>query len=604
MKTKREYFDTALDNLTACLKPIGRPRNDQKNMVKGALNSLIQTENGELCFPSIAQVIEAPNGAGKAAVIVAISLTYAMNGKRVLILEPNKFLINDITKYFQNIKLKEQHDFLNLIPYSEFETECVRLPDSKPSSYNCRKWKEKCQDLDCLVKKHFESAEKINIVLATHHKMIYDRTLLKEEIIGKFDLIIIDEFHMIPEVVASYVEKTYSVDYITNKIKMITDKNLSDIKYLIEDYDEIDDPSFKKDIIDQLYKKIKTLNIEKEILDIYSFNTKVSTSSRGITIHREIKEIFLDDIQFLLFSATVIDCREVIYDLLNIDGVKIQSTQRYYDDSRERLQRITILSAVDLPRLGKANMDEFNRNIEVTLQYLTELLYKLEETKALDKYNILILCNSLTDANRLRTHIVNTSLKDRLLDVDEIEQKWELKLGDIEDDSIATHVGNEIAKILKNKNKIILVTGSSVFWQGINLDNVQFLFVLTLPYRKPTVKELKSKRRGWAGYYASASQFKYMVRRLSQGIGRLCRKDYYDENRRIKNWGIAVILDGRLDSIKKGVINHFPEVYRTQFNFYTRDQLKHGLIKTINWIMQHDSPYSKDGQLKLTEFFG
>ncbi|MHA1223809.1 MAG: helicase C-terminal domain-containing protein [Candidatus Heimdallarchaeaceae archaeon] len=353
-----------------------------------------------------------------------------------------------------------------------------------------------------------------------------------------------------------------------------------------------------------IFEKIKFLELEKEVLGFYPQTTRPTTGYEGITLHRNIKEVYLENTQFLLFSATVIDAKEVIYDLLNIDGVKIQSTQKYYNDSRERLQRISILSAVDLPRLGKSNLDEYNRNIEVTLNFLTDILRILEDSNILNRHNILVLCNSLADANKLRSHISKTSLKDRILDVDKIQQKYEVELGGSEDDAIATMVGEEIAKILKTETKIILVTGSSVFWQGINLDNIHFLFVLTLPYRKPTIKELKSKRKGWAGYYSGASQFKYMVRRLSQGIGRLCRKDWYDKEKKIKNWGITVILDGRLDTIKTGVIRNFPEIFRSQFSFFTRDQLRRGIIKAVNWIVKYDSPYSKDGQLKLTEFFG
>lgn len=604
MTTKRSYFDTSMEFLEKCLKHVGEPRSDQKDMVKGALNSLIYDNNGEMIFPSIAQIIEAPNGAGKSAVIVAVALMYAKNGKKVLILEPNKLLITEIVKYFDDAKLIEDQDFLLLKPYKDFNCKCKRSDNKDgPKSINCKNWYKNCQDIDCEVKTHLEKASKINVILATHHKMIYDRNLLKGDTIGKFDLVIIDEFHMIPEVVSSFIEKTISIQYIEQKLKTIKEKKTEEIQSLIDDYNEVPDFKFKKSMCNEIIKKIKEMNLQEELLDLYGSPTRISSSSEGITIYRTIKEILLEDTQFLLFSATIIDGKDVIYEMLNIDGVKIQKTKEYYRGSTERLQRISILGATDLPRLGKSDITDFNRNIQVTIDYLIDIFLILESSKILDNYNVLVLCNSHADADRLKQNIIQKDLKNRLLDVDEIQKNYEIELGNPDIDALATLVGKEVEKILKTQKKIILVTGSSVFWQGINLDDVQFLFVLTLPYRKPTMKELKSKRRGWSGSYSSTSQFKYMARRLSQGIGRLCRKDYYDEINGIRNWGISVILDGRIETIKNGLIKRFPEVYHSQFEFYNRDKLKEGFIRTVKWIIKYNSPYSEDGQLKLSEFF-
>lgn len=605
MITRRNFFDTSLEYLEKSLKNIGEPRNDQIKMVKGALNSLIHDIDGELVFPSIAQIIEAPNGAGKAAVMVAVALAYAKNGKKVLILEPNKLLITEIEKYFKNLNLKEDQDYMHLKPYRAFDEECKRLEsEDGPKSSNCKDWRKKCIELDCIVKEHLKQASQINIILSTHHKMIYDRTLLEGETIGKFDLVMIDEFHMIPEVVASYVEKTITIVHLEQKLKKVKNTGVFELQSLIEQYKEINELGFRKMIVKPIFNKIKELKLQEELLDLYGGSTRISTSAEGITINREINEIYLENTQFLLFSATVIDGKEVIYNLLNIDGVKIQRTLEYYQDSWERLQRITILGASDLPRLGKSDLNDFNSKIQVTIDYLIDILLGLEDSRILDDYNVLVLCNSHADANNLKKNVMKTTLKQRLLDVDEIQKNYELKYDSPEDDAIATLVGKEVEKLLKIQKRIILVTGSSVFWQGINLEDVQFLFVLTLPYRKPTMKELKSKRGGWSGSYSSTSQFKYMVRRLSQGIGRLCRKDFSNEEKTKRIWGIAVILDGRIETIRSGLIKRFPKVYRTQFNFYTRNKLKSGFMKVIKHIAKYNSPYSQNGQLKLEDFFG
>ncbi|MHA1222025.1 MAG: helicase C-terminal domain-containing protein [Candidatus Heimdallarchaeaceae archaeon] len=585
---------------------------DQQKMLIGSLRSLIFQEEKKLTFPSIAQIIEAPNGAGKSAVIVALALVYSQINKRVLILEPNKVLIEEIIKYFKNSGCKEKKEFVELKPYSDAQFESICELDTtkgeRPRGKICEKWNERCLKTGCIMMKHLQNVIETNIVIATHHKMIYDRRLIEGKIAGKFDLIIIDEFHMIPEVVMSYSERTFTVDSFLEKAKKLSLKPdiTEDIKLLATEYYEYKNKGQikeQKDIVTDMLDIIKSNNLESKFFGSFNyFNRKIT--SNGICFSRKLKDILLKDVQFALFSATIINAKEVIYDLLKIDGVKIPHKLEFYEGSWERLSRICIFGSTDLPRLKKSNLYEYKLNREITVDYLLSLLDDLEKTGALDRYNVLVLCNAISDSDYIREKARNTRVEDRFLDISKIEEQIEKELDLDDSGAIATRLGNEVMNILENKTKIILVTGSSVFWQGVNLKNVQLIFILTLPYRPPTEKEQRSPRRGWSGHYSGASQFQYMTRRLSQGIGRLCREKLLPNMKEeIPNWGLAVVLDGRFDTIRTGIKKQFPKVYRNNFHFFPRDSLKNGIINMINHSIKHDSPYSPDGQLRLTEFF-
>ena len=585
---------------------------DQQKMLTGSLRSLIIQEEQKLVYPSIAQIIEAPNGAGKSAVIVALALTYAQMNKRVLILEPNKVLIEEIIKYFKNSGHKEKKDFVELKPYSDAQFESICELEAyigeRPRGKICEKWNENCLRTSCIMMKHLQNISKNNIVVATHHKMIYDRKLIEGRIAGKFDLIIIDEFHMIPEVVMSYSDRLFSADSFLERAKDLSfeEEVFDDIKFLATEYHDYKNKKQtkeQKDIVRDMLDIIKSNDLESKFFGPFNF-FKRSITPNGISFSRDLKEVLLKDVQFALFSATIINAKEVIYNLLKIDGVKIPHKLEFYEGSWERLSRICIFGSTDLPRLKKSNLYEYKLNREITVDYLLSLLDDLDKTGALDKYNVLVLCNALKDSDYIREKALKTKIEDRFLDINEIEKEIEKELDLDDSGAIATRLGNEVMNILEDKTKIILVTGSSVFWQGVNLKNVQLIFILTLPYRPPTEKEQRSPRRGWSGHYSGASQFLYMTRRLSQGIGRLCREKVLpNTEKEILNWGLAVVLDGRFDTIRTGIMKQFPKVYRNNFHFFPRSNLKSGILNMISHSVKHDSPYSPDGQLRLTEFF-
>jgi Rad3-related DNA helicase len=62
----------------------------------------------------------------------------------------------------------------------------------------------------------------------------------------------------------------------------------------------------------------------------------------------------------------------------------------------------------------------------------------------------------------------------------------------------------------------ILITASSVYWEGINIPNLRFLAIPNQPYPRPTLLDIESGRR--------FSEERTVKQRLIQGMGRIGRQ--------------------------------------------------------------------------------
>lgn len=95
-----------------------------------------------------------------------------------------------------------------------------------------------------------------------------------------------------------------------------------------------------------------------------------------------------------------------------------------------------------------------------------------------------------------------------------------------------------------------------------------------------------------------------MIRKLTQGIGRLCREDKTNDlnGKEINNWGVAIVLDGRFETTRVNIKKSFPSVYRNQFFYSTKDRLLSSVIKMTDHMNTYKSPYNEKGQLSLLEF--
>jgi Rad3-related DNA helicase len=591
----KNMIDNIQKYLKDGLKDIGAPRKDQERMVKAIINDLV-TKDDE--FPTVAKGIEAPNGAGKSAVIAATAMAFAKENRRVLVLEPNYKLIEDIQYYtlkfdVENVQIKPFNEFNNVI--------CEIKPGELPNRRLCQNWKKKCINTNCEVMKHFAKVSNELIVFSTHHKIIYDQSLLRSEIVGKFDLIIIDEFHMIPETIDGFLETSFGPSDIKALLSKVGDNGLKEeINGLLSEYEGISEFEEKKKIMSEINEVFEENEMTKELFTV----SRLRPRSGGLFSRREIRPLTLNQTQMLLFSATSIDVKDLLYEQLKFDGITVLPLQQFYQSSEERLKRITIVSVTDLPRLSaKERQSGEASTIGVTIDYLTEVLMDSYQLGIFEKHSIMVLCTANRDANQIKERINNTPLREYIVDIDAIEQEVRADLG-FDVARIATEVGKRVANLTETEEKLILVTGSSVFWQGVNLNNVKFIFILNLPYRIPKASEVGRRHKG---SWTTSRMFSDMVRRLSQGVGRLCRYEYLEKvagDTKKRNWGIAIILDGRFITLKAGIKKAFPYVYSSSFVEYDRKRLKVGLKNITKFVKEYDSPYSPDGQLNLKEFFG
>ena len=188
------------------------------------------------------------------------------------------------------------------------------------------------------------------------------------------------------------------------------------------------------------------------------------------------------------------------------------------------------------------------------------------------KFPVLILCRNRSDARSIEQYLKGIKgIRDRVYLFD-----YENTFRDI--DALEEEINREIDR---GKN-IILTSASSRLWEGVNIKGLKMLIVDALPYVAPEPYD-KFEKRGWSSWRTSRT-FRFMIRRLQQGIGRLIRTEE-------DKWGIVVVIDGRFNAQWNTIKSALPKYMKHPkiIRFVPRARLALEVMKTVKKFLKADN---------------
>lgn len=299
---------------------------------------------------------------------------------------------------------------------------------------------------------------------------------------SKFDIVLIDEAHNLQS----------AFNFNPDIVKIFTLQN-GDVgfEYILERYLQNKDYAMKtlslessNELLDILSKKLLYFKITQELKKSLSnwigflFVTKNECKIKFIVANPEIRSI-LPNGPMMLFSATPLGAKDLEF----YCNIPTKNAQYYIT----KLKRST----------PNPNVHNFALNDKINFNEKTELIISIlshVKEKSLVLLNNSEGCENWTSI--LRQHIAKNRIYSITsgLDLDE-----RLKIYDE----------------FTNNPEGILLSSSSVFWEGITIKNLKLLLIPEKPFPEPNILDVYYKRK--------FSQQKIIDRRLIQGLGRINR---------------------------------------------------------------------------------
>lgn len=558
------------------LKKIGKKlEQDQKEMITPMFLALQKEGN--------VFVGQGPTGMGKTYVIAAVSKGLVRMGKRVCIALPTYSHLKDVmSKHL--LDLNEPFTVIRGLTHLGTDEGCPLLKGAIPTSIFCSPSKhsktgpnsERCKEIQCTVRKEMLAAAESKIVLTVYHKLLSNPELLKG-----FDVVIFDESHGLEAAIRSY------------RISRVRKEDVEVLKKFIGGFEnEFEQIRNGLDQLDGL-TEVPLGFVEREIIDpiraiLGKVQEKIQEREENFeTIPQGVQSAF-----YSLQAATHAIEKAGFHRFIPHEGAVLAIPHQitfHLRDIKNQSKKLTvglISATVENPRLH-ANDSGFpyqtlsppivSESPRITRRFKNRPIVGLidgpvlrKDPKSMEFYDIardeankilgtivpafneptLILCRSRQDAKSIEEYLGTLDgVKSRLytseegdagVDLDKIETKY-----------------NEQIKAGKN---VILTTSSSRVWEGANLKKLKLLVVDALPYATPEPYE-KREAGSW-GTWKTSRPFRFMIRRLQQGIGRLMRTD--DDP-----WGVVIVIDGRFaaqwKTIKSVLPNHMTNKDITKF---------------------------------------
>ena len=592
---------------------------DAVELAKGSMkriNKSLYPEQEEMIGPmfeslqkkGVVFVGQGPTGMGKTYVIAGVTKALVAQGKRVCIAVPSYTHLNDVMgKHLSEFELP----YARLRGLSSLEKNegCPLLKGAVPSSIFCNDAKgaktgptsERCSTMDCTVRREIKQANEQSVVLTVFHKLIYKPSLMRT-----FDVVIFDESHGLEptlrharlvrvsredmKYISSIVsEKKAELDKIIESLERLTKRQRTEVPTSFVER-EIMEPL--KIVLPEVKETLRENEESGHILEdrsvsaYYSLQRAVDSLERteyySFIYHNEAVLGIPRRIDFMPFQAkrTSNDFSIALISA-TIESPKFHASDAGFqynalappiqiDSTRlieARFKRRPIFGLVDGPILRKDLND-----METYLSGRAEANKIIAAIAPSFKYPTLILCRNKHDARSIKLHLESMrEVQERLYLFEDEDTARDL-------DSIETELNSQIDR---GKN-IIVTTAASRLWEGANLKGLRHLVIDALPYASFEPYE-KFEKSSW-GSWRTSRTFRFMIRRLQQGIGRLIRTD-------MDPWGVVAVVDGRFNAQWRTIRSVLPS-YLTDpkiIRFVTRDRLKDELEETIDKLERRAS---------------
>lgn len=564
------------------------------------LNKTINPEQKEIVLPMFESlqkkgtvfVGQGPTGMGKTYVIGAVTKALVMQGKKVCVAVPSYAHLKDVMgKHFDELGIK----YVRLRGLSALEDNegCPLQGGKRPSPLFCDDPEsERCKNQDCTVRKELSAMENADVVLMVFHKLLSNPSLL-----NKFDVIIFDESHGLEptvrsarmlklrkadlEMVASLpLEDSKAVNKLVGQFTYLGRRAKQDIPSVFVEREMLDP-------IQELMPEIKQRIQEREEARGYDENLV----SAYYSLERSVGALErIEQYRFVYNNDTVLGIPQSVTFVpfrpkkvgkqtsIALISATIESPRFHANDSgfpyhtlappiqvqsarmvKERFAKRPIFGLVDGPilRIDPQFPDAY-RSARVEANKI------ISSTLKLVKHPALILCRNSEDARSIQEYLKSErDIFDRLY------------LSDKEDSSLEIdQISEKINQKIDEGKDIIVTTASSRLWEGANLNRLRLLIVDALPY--PSTQPYDHLERGAWGSWRTSRTFRFMIRRIQQGIGRLVRTD--DDP-----WGIVVVIDGRFNAQWNTIKSALP-IYMTSpdiMRFVTRDTLGESITSAV-----------------------
>jgi len=570
---------------------------EQKEMIGPMFESLQKK--------GIVFVGQGPPGMGKTYVIAGVTKALVAQGKRVCIAVPSYTHLNDVMgKHLSEFEVR----YARLRGLSSLEEHegCPLLKDAKPSPIFCSAAEgaetgpnsQRCSGIDCTVRREIRESNEQNVVVTVFHKLIYKTSLMKN-----FDVIIFDESHGLePALRHARLVRVRREDL--ECISLLVHENNDALGGVKESLDrlnrrqkaEVPAPFVEreiieplKDVLPEVKKNIRQLeeggrHLEESFVSAYySLQWAVDSLERmeyyRFVYHNEAILGIPRRMDFLPFYGKKAS-KEFSIALISatIESPKFHASDTGFqysalappiqiDSARlieARYKKRPIFGLVDGPILRKdpSDMETYEYGRAEADKIIATIIPSF-------KYPTLILCRNKWDARSIKLHLEKIrEVRERLYLFEDEDTARDL-------DSIETELNSQIDK----GRNIIVTTAASRLWEGANLRGLRHLVIDALPYASPQPYE-RFETSSW-GSWRTSRTFRFMIRRLQQGIGRLIRTDE-------DPWGVVAVVDGRFNAQWRTIRSVLPS-YLTDhkiIRFVTRDRLKDELEETINKLEQ------------------
>lgn len=479
--------------------------------------------------------VELPTGTGKSFVYLPLSIAVADQNHRVCILCATNLMISQLKdKNLPHFRRKTQLEAVMGIEHYD-----CPLTGEKADYVNCTvTQKQECSEKGCQcdVLKYGQHLEKHNFIVTNFHKF------LSTPIKNKFDLIVIDDSHGFESAIDDKFQSqiAYSrIDDLYNRHAPFKDK-VSDLAgNFLDIFDDIigsiPSDELKRKVADDDIKKMGEIGECDEVKDslkgldlldrgtchelLYfirncrdlTLNTfyvqkdfYAPDDPRETTLIARKSERYIENVLRSIFSGS-----RVIFVSAFLGNIAMHAN---YCTRRPKHADDTILVPKDKPPIvrrwfNRLRIYEVTDLVEGTIDPFDEGVALIAEMLKVSKCKSLLLFKNYRDQRRAEGEL-QRRIKRQITFIDESYE-------------------TEQVQELVGKADIIMASASARLWEGIDISNLKFEVIFSLPFIRPPV------------YMDQFKSFPFVRRkmliRLQQGIGRLIRRE--------KDAGVCVILN-------------------------------------------------------------
>lgn len=514
---------------------------------------------------------QGPPGAGKSLCIAPVTAALEKLQRRVIIATPTYMHMEQVL--LPHLDLLGV-DYQPLRGVTRQEEGCPLKGGLFPTSLYCRAHADECAEISCAIKRERERALIAPVVVT-----VFQKLLAEPRWIDSFQVAIFDESHGLEDAVRGArrsVLNPYALEnleFSTFDIRGPVNSLQQDIRRLmgagLEEVPMVYVERFQgycSEIEEQMKAEMNERELNNELIPDEMVNSyyEVAGAIQGFkhsadfryAVHRSTIVVIPNEVTFApyydkrigrntsiaLISATIenprLHSRDAGFPGRNLSPPAIMEAST---ELLKRFNRRPIIGLVDGPvlRLNPHQRSEYTAARTLANSIICDTLNAIRVIS-------LILCRNKEDAWSVEESIRRDSNLSQRVYV-------------VPDNVSPSEMQNRIDQAVASGKDVVLTSASNRFWEGVNINGLRLVLIDSLPYPSPEPLERRVFTR-----WRTSRIFRFMIRRLQQGIGRLVRWE--------KEWGIVLVVDGRFNAQWRTIRSALPN-YMYNVSFIPRSNI-------------------------------